>query len=79
MLAKTRFEAFRFPPGSPFDRQMPMSVAVQRRRELKEHVAAGDAIDFLQRFGHIFGREVFHAVCGHYGLERRVRERQREH
>ena len=79
LLAKTSFEAFRFPPGAPLNSQMPMAVAVQRCCELKEYVAAGDAMDFLQRLGHILGREVFHAIGGHNVLERRVRERQREY
>ena len=56
-----------------------MSVTIERRRELKKHEAAGDAMDFLQRLRHILRCEMFHTVGGHHGLKRRVRERQREH
>ena len=58
---------------------MPMSIAVLCRGEFKEHVATSDAMDFLQGLGNILGSEVLHAIGGHQGMERRVRERQREH
>ncbi len=79
MLAKTGLEAFSLPPSAPFNCQVPMSVAVWCCRDLQKNESAGDAMDFLQRLGHIFRREVFQTVSGRHGLKRCVLERQFEH